>query len=56
MIASKNGNPDDVKALLESGADVARQDQENNTAWDLSDNAEIRTLLESYGAVAKIPQ
>jgi ankyrin repeat protein len=53
MIASKNGNTDDVKALLESGADVGRSNADNKTAWDLADNDEIKSLLESYGAVAR---
>ena len=52
MVAAENGNSSDVKALLESGADVSKLNRDSKTAWDLSDEPEIRSLLESYGAVA----
>jgi hypothetical protein len=52
MIAAENGNPADVKALLESGADVSKLNRDSKTAWDLTDDGEIQSLLESYGAVA----
>jgi hypothetical protein len=56
MVAAENGNPADVKALLESGADVSKLSRDNKTAWDLTDDADIRSLLESYGAVARTIQ
>jgi hypothetical protein len=54
MIAAENDQTDDVKALLESGADVNKLNAEKKSAWDLASDAEIKTLLESYGAVARI--
>jgi len=56
MIAAENDQTDDVKALLESGADVSKMNFERKTAWDLADNEEVRSLLESYGAVARTTQ
>ena len=56
MIAAENGQSDDVKALLESWADVGKINSERKTAWDLADSDEIRSLLESYGAVARTGQ
>jgi hypothetical protein len=53
MVAAENGNSADVKALLESGADVSKLSRDSKTAWDLADDAEVRSLLESYGAVAR---
>jgi len=56
MIAAENGQTDDVKALLETGADVSKVNLDKKTAWDLADNDEVRSLLESYGAVARTIQ
>jgi hypothetical protein len=53
MVAAENGNSADVKALLESGSDVSKLNRDGKTAWDLTDDAEVRSLLESYGAVAR---
>jgi hypothetical protein len=55
MIAAKNGNGKDVKALLESGADATKQNSEGKTAWDFAETAGIRSLLETYGAVTRNP-
>ena len=55
MLAAENGNEESVKALLESGAEVNRLDREGRSAWDVGD-ASVRTLLETYGAIAKINQ
>ena len=56
MIAAREDNVDDVKALLESGADVGKSNFEKKTAWDLADDNQIRSLLESYGAIARAVQ
>lgn len=56
MVAAENGNSADVKALLESGADVSKLNRESKTAWELTNDGEIRSLLESYGAVARTIQ
>ena len=55
MFAAENGYEDSVKALLESGAEVNRLDREGKSAWDVGD-ASVRTLLETYGAIAKVNQ
>jgi hypothetical protein len=54
MLAAENGNDESVKALLEAGADVNRKDREGKTAWDSADNDDIRSMLETYGAIARI--
>ena len=53
MVAAENGNSADVKVLLESGADVSKLSRDGKTAWDMTDDADVRSLLESYGAVAR---
>ena len=53
MVAAENGNSDDIKALIESGADLNKTDLDGKTAWELTRDTEIRSLLESYGAIAK---
>jgi len=55
MFAAENGYEDSVKALLESGAEVNRLDREGKSAWEVGD-ASVRTLLETYGAIAKVNQ
>jgi Ankyrin repeats (3 copies)/Carboxypeptidase regulatory-like domain len=55
MIAAENSNRDDVKTLLESGADVTKQSRSGKSAWDVAGTAEIRTMLETYGAIARNP-
>jgi hypothetical protein len=53
MVAAENGNSGDIKALIESGADLNKTDLDGKTAWELTRDTEIRSLLESYGAIAK---
>ena len=53
MVAAENVNSGDIKALIESGADLNKTDLDGKTAWELTRDAEIRSLLESYGAIAK---
>jgi ankyrin repeat protein len=55
MLAAENGYEESVKALLESGADVNRLDREGKSAWDVGDTR-VRSLLETYGAIAKVNQ
>ncbi len=42
-----------VKSLLEAGAKADLKNRSGETAWDLTDDAEIEKLLESYGATPK---
>jgi hypothetical protein len=53
MTASEGGNLNIVKALLESGADVNPRKKSGEAAWEMTDNAEIKSLLETYGAIVK---
>ena len=53
-IASENDNLENVKALLNAGSDVNAVDGKGQTAWELTDSKEIKTLLETYGAIARI--
>jgi hypothetical protein len=50
MIAAENSSEQNVKALLEAGSNVHLATKEGDTAWALASNAEIKTLLENYGA------
>ncbi|HEV8590935.1 MAG TPA: ankyrin repeat domain-containing protein [Pyrinomonadaceae bacterium] len=52
MTASEEGDVDIVNALIQSGADVNVRTRANVSAWDLSDNARVRAVLETYGAYA----
>lgn len=53
-IASENENLENAKALLDAGADVNSINKDGKSAWDLTDKTEIKTLLETYGAVARM--
>jgi hypothetical protein len=53
MIAAENNNSDDVQALLEGGASVSIGTKKGDTAWSLATDAEIRAMLEQYGAVVR---
>lgn len=53
MTAAQEGHLDIVKALLESGADVNPRNKGGEGALDMADDAEIKGLLESYGAILK---
>jgi len=53
MIAADNDQVETVKALLEAGADANLADNESETAMEKTSNAEIKSLLVTYGAVAK---
>lgn len=53
MAAAAAGNVEVVKALLESGASANPRSKSGETAWDTASNPEIRSLLESYGAIAR---
>lgn len=53
MAASENGSTENVRALIESGADVNLFDKQKKTAWDLAESADIKALLETYGAMAR---
>ena len=55
MKAAENENREDVKALLESGADANKINREGKSAIDLTRRGEIKSLLETYGAVARNP-
>ena len=50
MIAAENSSEDNVKALLETGANVHLLSKDGETAWSLASNAEIKTMLENFGA------
>ncbi len=50
MIAAENGSTANVKALLEAGANVRLTSKEGDTALSLASNAEIKTMLENFGA------
>ena len=45
MLAALYGNTDIVQALLEAGADKTIKDYEGKTAYDLTANDQIRSLL-----------
>ena len=51
MSAARSENLDVVKVLLESGANANPRTKAGETAWELTSGAEIKTLLETYGAV-----
>jgi ankyrin repeat protein len=53
MIAAQEGHLDIVKALLESGANVNPRKKSGEGALEMADKAEIKGLLESYGAIGK---
>ena len=53
MIAADNDQVETVKALLEAGADANLADNESETAIEKTTNAEVKSLLISFGAVAK---
>lgn len=54
MIAAENGNPEVAKALIETGADVNAISKDGRTVLSFADGAaEIKALLETYGAVAR---
>ena len=53
MTAAQEGHLDIVKALLESGANVNPRKKSGEGALDMTDMAEIKGLLESYGAIGK---
>ena len=50
MIAAENSSAENVKALLEAGANVHLATKEGETAWSVASNAEIKAMLENYGA------
>jgi len=50
MIAARNDNSKSVQALLEGGADVSIATQMGETAWSLTTDADIKAMLERYGA------
>lgn len=50
MTAAQEGHLDIVKALLESGADVNPRKKSGEGVLEMTDKAEIKGLLESYGA------
>jgi hypothetical protein len=51
MEAAEADNLENVRALLLAGADVNLKDTDGDTAWDLTTDDEIESLLKSYGAV-----
>jgi ankyrin repeat protein len=53
MIAADNDQVEMVEALLEAGADANLADNESETAIEKTSNAEVKSLLISFGAVAK---
>jgi len=53
MIAAENGNTDTVRVLLELGAGVDQTDREGKSALDRAEEPEVRSLLESHGAIAR---
>jgi len=54
IVAADNGAVENVKALLEGGADPNLKGRSAKSALDSSANDSVRSLLESYGALAKI--
>ena len=50
MIAAENSSEENVKALLEAGANVHLSTKEGVTAWSVASNAEIKAMLENFGA------
>ena len=52
-IAADNDQVETVKLLLEAGADANLADNESETAIEKTSNAEVKSLLISFGAVAK---
>jgi ankyrin repeat protein len=56
MLAAGNDNEESVKKLLESGADVNLLDREGRSAWDVAGTSEVRRMLETYGAIARVEQ
>jgi hypothetical protein len=52
MYAAENNSAESVRSLLAAGANPNAAGKNGETAWELGD-AEVRSLLESYGAVAK---
>jgi ankyrin repeat protein len=53
MVAVENESASNVRALLESGANADAVNREGKSALDLASNEEVRSLLASYGAVAR---
>jgi len=54
IVAADGGASENVKALLEAGADPNIRGRGAKTAWDSAYDEAIKSLLESYGAVAKV--
>jgi hypothetical protein len=53
MIAADSDQVETVRALLDAGADANLADNENEAAIEKTSNAEVKSLLISFGAVAK---
>jgi hypothetical protein len=51
MFAADADDLETVRVLLFAGANVNLKDNDKETAWDKTSDAEIETLLETYGAV-----
>lgn len=49
MWAAERDDFEQVRALVLAGADVNLKDKEDETAWDLTSDAMVEALLESYG-------
>jgi hypothetical protein len=50
MNAAEADQLENVRALLLAGADIRLKNEAGETVWDLTDNDEIKELLESHGA------
>ena len=53
MNAAYEDDLENVKLLILAGADVNLKNKEGETAWSLTDEDEIKKLLESHGAVVE---
>jgi ankyrin repeat protein len=53
MIAADNDQAETVKALLEAGADANAASDDGKTALERTKNGQVRSLLITYGAVAR---
>lgn len=56
MKAANNDDLELVRALVLAGANVMLKNNEGDTAWDLTGDADVEQLLESYGGASGNPE
>lgn len=56
MWAAERDDLEQVRTLILAGADVNMKDEEGETAWDLTSDAQVEALLESYGGASGDPE